>query len=164
MRKLGVPIEEIRRMITGNCTIGDCMRRHLIILEREQRNLEQSAALCQELQNMDVSLELLDADDILVHMEQLEQNGASFQNKQVQDVRVRYVAPVVVTILFVGLMLGIIFLILWAYLTAPEEAPPIGLIILLIAVFLGLGAGVLLALANRIREIGKGEIDDARRY
>ena len=39
MRKLGVPIDEIRRMQEGSQTVGDGMRRHLITLERERRNL-----------------------------------------------------------------------------------------------------------------------------
>ena len=46
LRKLGVPIEEIRRMLDGSHTVADGMRRHLVSLEREKRNLEQSIALC----------------------------------------------------------------------------------------------------------------------
>ena len=41
MRKLGVPIDEIRRMQEGTQTVGDGMRRHLVTLERERRSLEQ---------------------------------------------------------------------------------------------------------------------------
>ena len=37
LRKLGVPIEEIRRMQEGKQTVGDGMRRHLVTLERERR-------------------------------------------------------------------------------------------------------------------------------
>ena len=49
MRKLGVPIEEIRRMQQGEQTVGDGMRRHLVTLERERQNLEESVKLCQLL-------------------------------------------------------------------------------------------------------------------
>ena len=37
LRKLGVPLEEIRKMQAGGITLGDCMRRHLVTLEREQQ-------------------------------------------------------------------------------------------------------------------------------
>ena len=37
MRKLGVPLEEIRQMQQGAHTVGDGMRRHLVTLEREER-------------------------------------------------------------------------------------------------------------------------------
>ena len=48
LRKLGVPLEEIRRMQTGSSTIGDGMRRHLVTLERERRSLEQSIEFCRD--------------------------------------------------------------------------------------------------------------------
>ena len=42
MRKLGVPLEEIRKMQGGVHTVGDGMRRHMVTLERDLENLEQA--------------------------------------------------------------------------------------------------------------------------
>lgn len=164
LRKLGVPIEEIRQMLNGTHTVGDGMRRHLVSLEREQRNLQQSIALCRELQNLDVPVSALDTDGVLTRMDEMERGGTCFQNKQTEDIRVRYVAPVVVTVIMVGLMAGFIALLVWAYMAAPEEAPPLWIVMMLIGLLTAVGAGVILALLQRIREIGKGEIDEARRY
>lgn len=164
LRKLGVPIEEIRQMLCGTHTVADGMRRHLISLERERRNLEQSMTLCRELQSMDIPVSALDTEGILVRMEEMEKGGTSFQNKQEQDIRVRYIAPVVITMIMVALMTGLITLLLWAYKTAPEEAPPVWFLLLLVGFFAAVGGGVVLALLQRIREIGKGEIDDAKHY
>ena len=85
LRKLGVPIEEIRQMFSGTHTVADGMRRHLISLERERRNLEQSIALCQELQKEDIPVQALDAENILGRMEQLEQGGTSFRDRQTRE-------------------------------------------------------------------------------
>ena len=164
LRKLGVPIEEIRQMFSGSHTLADGMRRHLISLERERRNLEQSIALCQEMQKSDIPAAMLDAEELLRYMEQMEQHGTSFQNKQEQDVRGRYVAPVIVTILAVSLLGAVCLMMIWAYHTVPENAPPVWFLIILIGLFVAVGIGVVLALTQRIREIGKGEIDDARHY
>lgn len=164
LRKLGVPIEEIRQMLTGSHTVADGMRRHLVSLEREKRNLEQSVALCQELQKMDIPVSALDTEGLLLRMEEMERGGTSFRNKQTQDVRVRYIAPVVVTVVMVAMMLGLSGLLLWAYRAAPEDAPPLGVLWLIIGIFFAIGTGMVLALTQRIREIGKGEIDDARHY
>lgn len=164
LRKLGIPIEEIRQMFAGVHTVGDGMRRHLVSLEREQRNLEQSISLCQQLQSMDSPVSELDTDGILARMEEMERGGTSFQNKQTEDVRVRYVAPVIVTVIMVALMVVLSALLLWAYQVSPEEAPPIWFLWLIIGAFAAVGAGVVLALTQRIREIGKGEIDDAKHY
>lgn len=164
LRKLGVPIEEIRQMLTGTHTVADGMRRHLISLEREQRNLAQSIALCRELETQDIPVSALDTEDILRRMEEMERGGNLFQNKQVQDVRVKYVAPVIVTVLMVGLMAVCIALMVWAYMLEPAEAPPMWIFAVLIALFASIAIGVILALFQRIQEIGKGEIDDAKRY
>lgn len=164
LRKLGIPIDEIRQMLNGIHTVGDGMRRHLVSLERERRNLEQAIQLCQELQNMEIPVSSLDAEDILSRMEQMEAGGTSFQNKQDQDVRMRYVAPVIVTVVMLALMFGLSAFILWVYHAAPEDAPPNWFLFLMVGIFLAVGAGVVFALTQRIREIGKGEIDDARYY
>ena len=164
LRKLGIPIEEIRQMFSGTHTVADGMRRHLISLERERRNLGQSIALCQELQSMDIPVTALDTESVLNRMEEMEKGGTSFQNKQEQDIRIRYLAPVIVTIVMVVLMIVLSGLILWAYRISPEESPPLWFLWITIGIFAAVGGGAVLALIQRIREIGKGEIDDAKRY
>ena len=164
MRKLGVPIDEIRRMQEGSQTVGDGMRRHLITLERERRNLEESVRLCELLKERPEPLNELDAGSVLAELEKLEQAGATFPNKQRQDVRIRYVAPIVVSVVLVALMAATAGLMLWAFSLAPEESPPLAVVIVLVALPLLVIAGVLYALFQRIMEIGKGEIDDAKKY
>ena len=113
---------------------------------------------------MDVPIDTLDTEGVLAQMEEMEKGGTSFRNKQEQDVRVRYIAPVIITVIMVVLMIGMSALILWAYKVSPEGAPPIWFLWLTVGVFAAIGGGVVLALMQRIREIGKGEIDDAKRY
>lgn len=164
MRKLGVPIDEIRRMQEGTQTVGDGMRRHLITLERERQNLEESVRLCELLKERTEPLNDLDAGSVLAELEKLEQAGATFPDKQRQDVRIRYVAPIVVSVVLVALMAATAGLMLWAFSLAPEESPPLAVVIVLVALPLLVIAGVLYALFQRITEIGKGEIDDAKKY
>ena len=164
LRKLGVPIEEIRRMQEGTQTVGDGMRRHLVTLEREKRNLQEASRLCELLRDREVPLSELDAGSVLAEMEQLEQAGAAFRNTQRQDVRIRYVAPIVIAAGMVATLATLIGLFLWAYNEDPSAAPPMVLIVALVAISALLICGVLFALFQRIREIGKGEIDDAKKY
>ena len=164
LRKLGVPIEEIRRMQEGTQTVGDGMRRHLVTLERERRNLDEAARLCTLLKEREIPLRELDAEGVLEEMEKLEQTGTTFQNKQRQDVRIRYVAPVVISAVLVALMAATAGVMLWAFYVEPENAPPLGVVAVMEAVPLLVIAGVLLALFQRMKEISKGEIDDAKQY
>lgn len=164
LRKLGVPIEEIRQMLLGVHTLSDGMRRHLISLEREKQNLEHSISFCRNLQVMDTSISSLEIERFLGEMEELEKNGTTFKNKQTSDIRIRYVAPSVITLMMIALISAFIVLIVWGYLSSPADAPPLWFLWICIGVCLALGVGVVLALIQRVREIGKGEIDDARNY
>ena len=165
LRKLGVPLEEIRRMQGGACTGADGMRRHLVTLERERRNLEQSMELCRELKDQEVRLKDLDAARLLEEMERLERSGTTFLDKQMGDTRrIRYIAPSVVAVLTVLLMGGLIGLMLWAFAIEASDAPPLPLIVVLVMLPGVVILGVLLALYQRIREIQKGEVDDAKNY
>lgn len=164
LRKLGVSLEEIRQMQSGAHTVGDGMRRHLVTLERDRDNLDQAIRLCADLTDRQERLCDLDAGSILKEMEVMEQGGATFQNKQRRDVRIRYVAPVAITAIMVLLMGGIAGLLLWIIALGVEDAPPVLMLLVLALVPLVIIIGVVLALVQRIREIGKGEIDDAKNY
>jgi len=164
MRKLGVPIEDIRRMQEGGQTVGDSMRRHLVTLERERKNIDEAMRLCTLLQQRQERLSELDADQALEEMAQLEHAGATFQNKQKQDIRVLYVAPVAISAALVVMMAAIIAIMFWAFSLDAQDAPPLPLLLVMAAIPLLIIVGVLLALFQRIKEIGKGEADDARQY
>ena len=165
LRKLGVPIEEIRQMFAGTHTVGDGMRRHLVTLERERQNLADAARVCEELTDCQERLEALDAQGLLDRMDRMEEEGTTFMDKQKRDMkRRRYVMPVVMAVVMAVLMIALIWLFLWAFETDPAGAPPLPLLALFIAIPAVVILGVAIALVQRIREIGKGEEDDARKY
>lgn len=165
MRKLGVPLEEIRQMLSGAHTVADGMRRHLVTLERECKNLEESMALCRRLKEREEPLSALDAQALLEEMSSMEHQGATFPNRQAGDARrVRYIAPWAVTVIMVAFMGGLIALMLWGFSVDADQAPPLPLIIVLVAIPAVVILGVVLALVQRLREIEKGEIDDAKQY
>ena len=163
LRKLGVPIEEIRRMQSGGQTVADGMRRHLVTLEREHVN--RAMELCAELKGAEIRLADLDAAALLARMEAMEQAGTAFVDKQRQDVKpLRYVAPILIALVVTLLLGGLAGLLLYAFLLDDAAAPPLPVAAVIIALPLALIAGVLLALVQRLREIGKGEEDEARKY
>lgn len=165
LRKLGLPLEEIRQMLSGTHTVGDGMRRHLVTLEREQKNLEQSMELCRRLKDREEPLSALDAQGLLAEMEAMEHQGATFLNRQTGDARrIRYIAPAVVTVLTVGLMAALMALMIWGFTTDADQAPPLPLVVVLVASPGVIILGVLLALVQRVQEIEKGEADDAKQY
>lgn len=140
------------------------MRRHLVTLEREQENLAQAVRLCGELRDCPQRLEDLDAQEVLERMETLEQAGTTFQDKQRIDIRRQYVAPAVIALTASLLLAAIVGVLLWAFLHSPPEGPLWPLVLVLILLPVPMMAGILAAFVQRVREIGKGEMDDAKNY
>ena len=154
----------VRRMQAGG-TVGDGMRRHLVTLEREHHSLEQSMRLCQSLKDREERLDALDAAGLLEEMDQLEKAGTTFRDKQKQDAKpVRYAGAVVMALLTTALMTALIALMVWVFTVDTADAPPLPLLLVLVAIPGVIILGVLLALVQRIREIQKGEEDDAKNY
>ena len=158
-------VEVLRQMQHGAYTVGDGMRRHLVSLERERQNLEAAIRFCGTLTDRRERLEELDAQSLLDRMAQMEQEGTTFMNKQKQDTRRRrFVAPIVVAIVMSVLMAGLIWLFLWAFEVDPAGAPPLPVLALFVAIPAAVVVGVVIALVQRVREIERGEEDDARNY
>ena len=166
LRKLGVTLDEIRQMQSGTHTVGDGMRRHLVTLEREKTNLEQAMRLCRRLADCPEKLDTLDAQGLLEQMERMEQEeGTTFMNKQTQDTkRRRRMAPIAAAAVMAILMLACIWLFLWAFETDPAGAPPLPLLALFVLIPGVVILGVAIALFQRLREIDRDEIEDAKKY
>ena len=164
LRKLGVPLEEIRQMQSGVHTVGDGMRRHLVSLERERQNLADAARLCAELTDSHERLDHLDAESLLTRMEQMEQEGTRFVNIKKNDTVTRYLGPLGAALINIAVMAGISDLLVWAFTLDTAEAPPLPLIIAFIAIPAVFIIGVLVALVQRFKQIKGGEEDAASQY
>lgn len=60
LRKLSVPIEEIRNLQENRLSLSNCMKRHLIYLEHEQQNLFITKEICEKLGRQEECLHTLD--------------------------------------------------------------------------------------------------------
>lgn len=164
LRKLDVPLEEIRRMQGGALTLADGLRRHLITLERQRSNLTTMQAMCQELVEAGEGLNTLDADGYLAKMERMEQEGTRFVNIRKKDGKNPYVGPAVAAAAFMALMASLAGLMIWAFAAAPEESPPLPLAAVCVAIPAAFIIGTGVALAQRFKQIRGGEEDAAAEY
>ncbi len=162
LRKLGFPLEDIRQMQSGALTISDGMERQLITLGREQKNLEQSVALCRQLVQQEGSLSALDADILLGQMEEMERSGTTFQNKHSGDRRRTMVAPICITLFMVALLTGFALFCGWLMMVDAEFPVAFGILFCGGSFVACLGmVGVLL---QRLREIRGGELEESKKY
>lgn len=160
LRKLSVPIEEIRKIQENHLSLTDCMLRHTIYLDHEMKNLSLIKEMCDELSQKEQSLHSLDASAYLKKMQQLEEGGTRFMDIGKSDQKKKY-GPILAAVVMVALMLALILIFIWGYSVDPI---PLGLLLIFIAIPCVVIIGVLLALKERFKEIEGGEENEAAKY
>ena len=168
LRRLDVPLAEIRQMLDGQLSLAEGMRRHAEELERRQVTLNASLEFCQLLEQTPGMLDALDAEETLHYLEQQEeqeQQGVHFVNVQQTDRKAeRYQGAVIGAGLFIALMLLLIGLMGWAMITDPTGAPPPPILVVLFGIPAASIVAVVVVLVDRFKQIGKGEEDAYHNY
>ena len=162
LRKLGVPIEEIKRIFQGSIHLDDCLDRHLDELERQKENLAKMQVISEQIIASHVTLQNLDTENYLNQVESMEKEGKSFMDVEKTDRRRKKlmgaIIPGIVMILILTASIAAI-----AWMNTIEKIPVIVNIILL-----GLPAIVIIcivaAIIGRMKEIKGGEEDEASKY
>ena len=162
LRKLGVPIEEIKRIFQGSIHLDDCLDRHLDELERQKENLAKMQAISEQIIASHVTLQNLDTENYLNQVESMEKEGKSFMDVEKTDRRRKKlmgaIIPGIVMILILAASIAAI-----AWMNTIEKIPVIVNIILL-----GLPAIVIIcivaAIIGRMTEIKGGEEEEASKY
>ena len=162
LRKLGVPIEEIKRIFQGSIHLDDSLDRHLDELERQKENLAKMQAISEQIIASHVTLQNLDTENYLNQVESMEKEGKSFMDVEKTDRRRKKlmgaIIPGIVMILILAASIAAI-----AWMNTIEKIPVIVNIILL-----GLPAIVIIcivaAIIGRMKEIKGGEEDEASKY
>lgn len=165
LRKLDVPLAEIRQMLDGGCTLAEGMARHLEALETRRANLEEALDFCRVLSREEGPLNELDVNQVLLRLTKREEQGVTFVNIEQTDRRAeRYKGACIGAGLFIALMAFVIALVVWAALVDPTDAPPLFMLAVLIGIPVACIIGTLMVLVDRIKQIGKGEEDAYRNY
>ena len=162
LRKLAIPIEDMRQMYAGQKSLRSCLEYQVEEMERQKKNLVQVQAFCEELLNADLSLETLDATQCLEQMERLEKEGTNFMDVRKKDVHKKKIIGAAlgggIMVIFMAAMIGIT---IWGSM---EDPVPIGFMLFMIGIPAAVIIGVIAALIGRVKEIKGGEEDEASKY
>ena len=161
-RKMDISIEEMKLLFEKKKSLQICLEQHLKELEHRKEGISKMQEICERLILEHQSLESLKAEDCLEEIEQMEKEGAKFMNVNKMDVHKKkrngaIVGAAVMTLL----MLLTIVIILWAN---TQDPIPLGLLLLLAGIPTVIIIGTLIALAGRMKEIERGEEDEASKY
>ncbi|MGL5260316.1 MAG: MerR family transcriptional regulator [Lachnospiraceae bacterium] len=161
LRRLAIPIEEIRKIQTLNLTLEDALGRHFVTIEREKSNLENILLFCDKMIEENVHYPLLNADQYLEKMEESERKGMRFMNILEKDKNKKKIAPIIATIVVTLFMVWTIGILIWAQMVEPIPLIFIGFFILIPVVMI---IGIFVVLRQRMKEIEGGEEDAASKY
>lgn len=161
LRRLSVPIEDIKQLFGGKYTLEDVLERQEVQLERQKESIRRTQLFCRQLLEGKHRLESLDVDGCLEQMDQLEREGVMFMDGTHRDIHKKKQRGAILgagVILFLALVsMGIILKM--SMFREPLWVP---------LIFLGITAvtcvGVVAALLSRLKEIKGGEEDEASKY
>lgn len=158
LRKLDMPISDIRSVLEGKTPLPAAVRRHIALLDSRLRSLSLAKSICNELPGSTGELE---AETLLLKLSEMEKEGAIFVDVKKKDVRQQYLGSIAAGVAVVLLMAGLI----WFFLSMNKMSPaPMGLTIAIITTYVLIALGTVGALIFRIREIKGGEYDDLSNY
>ena len=162
LRKLSVPIDQIRLLQKGQLTFAQAMTSQIERLQKEQQSVEVMKELCARLQNETLDLKSLDASKYLMEMTKMEEDGAKFVDIEKQDInRKKKTGAFAGAAIFCVIMLIVLGSLIYALVA---ESAPILPMLFPISIIACVLIGTVVVLVQRFREIDKGEEYEARKY
>lgn len=162
LRKIDVPIEEIKKLETGAVTFRECMDRQSKKLGDQRDNTEVMIGLCEKMSTEVADYNSIDASAYLDELHQLEKGGVVFMDLSKSDVKRKTMTGAIVAagcfIVFMALLITV------AIVGAINDPPPVPILILIITIPSLMIIATVTVLIQRISEIRKGEAYEARKY
>lgn len=162
-RKLGVPVEQIHRLFQGQISVDECLENQKAVLQKEQDNIEKMCTLSQAMLAGSLSIEKLDSDYWLDEVEKMEKEGIDFVNVSKIDIHMKkklgaFIGAGVMSVM----MLALAGISIYGYYVDSDF--PLGVLLLIVVPIFVCVIGAIVAMVGRIKEIDKGEEDEAAKY
>ena len=162
LRKLSVPIEEIRFLQAGKVSFAQCMEKQIDRLAQEQKNAGLMMELCKKLGTEVTDIKSLNASEYLNEMNNLEKQGTKFMDIEKEDInRKKKTGAIIAAIVFCAFMALILGTLIFAVREDRSALYPllIAFVVVICAII-----GTVVVLIQRMKEIEGGEEYDARNY
>lgn len=162
LRKFGVSVEEIKKVLNKDESLNDCLSKHLVTLEKEQENLKKMQNLAHSILEANETIDVLDTTRWLEAVDNLEKEGTSFVDLSKEDIHMRkkmgaYLSGIAASVF----MLIYVSAMIYAFIC---EGMPLGVLLLLLLIPCGVIGCIVYVVKSRIKEIEGGEEDEAAKY
>ena len=116
LRKLDVPLADIREMLEGQRTLAEGMAQQLERLSTRRKDLDEAIGFCTLLQQENGPLEQLDVQQTLARLTAREEQGVTFVNIERTDRKTERIRGACIgAAIFVALMAFVIATMAWAF-------------------------------------------------
>lgn len=160
LRELGVPVQELKKVMKNEISLRECIESRLIKIAQERRNYERVTLLCQKILDANESLDTIEIDQYFQSMNVLNKEGFTMRKIE-QEHKKQINGAIFSSIGFCAFFVLLASLLIFAQ---TQEPMPWVLFVFLESFFVVPILIVPKILINRIKEIKKGEIDEASKY
>lgn len=161
LRRLSVPIEDIKQLFGGKYTLEDVLERQEVQLERQKESIRRTQLFCRQLLEGKHRLESLGVDGCLEQMDQLEREGMMSMDGTHRDIHKKKQRG---AILGAGVILLLALVSMGIILKMSMFIEPLWVPLIFLGITAVTCVGVVAALLSRLKEIKGGEEDEASKY
>ncbi len=150
LRRLSVPIEDIKQLFGGKYTLEDVLERQEVQLERQKESIRRTQLFCRQLLEGKHRLESLDVDGCLEQMDQLEREGMMSMDGTHRDIHKKKQRG---AILGAGVILLLALVSMGIILKMSMFIEPLWVPLIFLGITAVTCVGVVAALLSRLKEM-----------
>lgn len=162
LRELDVPIIDLKKLKNNEITLQDCLKDRINKIEREEENYEKIKNMCFEIIRENETLETIDISKYFNNINILNKKGFTMRNTKTSKTK-KIIAAIIASLFFIIFFGSIVGVISYFQFTEDDKIPWILYFVIIILFGLPL-YGIVYNLYSRIKEILKGEEDEASKY
>lgn len=162
LRELDVSIEDLRKLKNNCLTLQDVLKDRINKIEREEENYHKIKNMCLEIIKKNETLKTLDVEEYFNNINILNKKGFTMRNTKTSKTK-KIIAAFLASLFFIFFFGSIVGIISYFQFTEDDKIPWVMYWIIITLFGLPL-YGIVYNLCSRIKEILKGEEDEASKY
>ena len=163
LRELDVPIRELKLLNEGKLTLTKCMEDRIKKINNLETNYQKVKIMCEEIINNKETFSSIDINNYFQNIRIMNKKEGFTMNKEKSNKGKKIGGAILASVIFDLFFIFLIGILLYFQIAMDEKCP----IILFIFLMLVLITPVIITICNliaRIKEILKGEEDEASKY
>jgi len=162
LRELNVPIRELKLLNDGLLTLQECMQDRIKKIEMEEENYQKIKNMCEEIEKSTDTFTSIDINNYFQEINILKKEGFTLKDVKISHVK-KIRGAILSSLIFSAFFVFIILVISYFQFTENDNMPLV-IYLFVMLIFLIPIISISYNLIVRIKEIKKGEEDEASKY